>query len=497
MRKTASSDRNLQFDLYAQLSFMATMATAGVNRSELFQSAAELPYSSSKYFRDVSTLARRINMDYAHACRVVAERTKKREVRRLLLRTAGALSAGEDEADFLRREADQVGETLSNQYERDIESLRKWTDAYVTLLVASGLIVIVSVISMMIYQVGIAIIIALALTMVGATCLGAWIIYASAPREVKSRSAGPTSNLQRLGTSAFRVSSMVAVSTSALLLAMSVPLGWVFIVSAIITFPAGWIIKRDDKTMGDKDDDVATVVRVLGGVTSALGTTLSETISKVDRRSMGALMPEMTRLRYRLAAGIEPDLCWNALIEETGSELVDRTVTMFWNALRLGGDPAKVGLASSAFASRIAFLRATRSMVASTFRWLSIPLHTAMVALLLFIVEVMRLFTVGITENSEGLQLTPDVASPISTNELFTFGQVNIQLVNVLVTFVILVLTGANAFAPKAAEGGHNIKVVYYLAISMGISGFLMVGVPVFARTIFDSIVTQPIGAGG
>ena len=100
---------------------------------------------------------------------------------------------------------------------------------------------------------------------------------------------------------------------------------------------------RDDKNITRKDADIGTVVRVLGGMTSSLGTTPSEAIAKVDRRSMGSLMPEVTRLGYRLGAGIDPHMCWAAMSNETGSELIDRTVKMFWTPLNLGGEPAKVG----------------------------------------------------------------------------------------------------------------------------------------------------------
>ena len=58
-------------------------------------------------------------------------------------------------------------------------------------------------------------------------------------------------------------------------------------------------------------------------------------------------------------------------------------------------------------------------------------------------------------------------------------------------TFVVLVLTVANSFAPKAASGGHSYKVVYNLSISMVISGAVMLAVPAFAGSIFESIVAE------
>ena len=487
--RATTGERTLQFDLFAQLSYMSAVATAGVSRAQLFDHAAQLPFASSRYFKDINTLSKKLNTDYSESCRLVAEGTKRYEVRALLLRMAGSLSAGEREDEFLRREAEIIGENYGNQYERDVESLRKWTDAYVTLLVASSLIVIVAVISMMIYQVGVGIIVTLAMMMVLATCLGAWIIYASSPREIKTRISGPSSRLQLMSVKLFKTLVPAGIATCSAMLFLGLDLGWILIVGAIFIFPTGYVIARDDGAITRKDGDIASVVRVLGGVTSALSTTLTVALASIDRRSMGHLMPEITRLNHRLNAGIDPSLCWDALVDETGSELIARTVTMFYNPLSLGGDPARVGTASAFFSSRIAFLRASRTMVASTFRYLTLPLHAAMVGLLEFIVEIMTLFSTKVDDSAISGDALSNLSTNFSTDELFTFGQVNIQLVEFLVTFVVLVLTAANAFAPKWADGGHNFKILHNASITMAITGLLVLAIPIFAHAMFKSIV--------
>ncbi len=491
-KRAEPKERTLQFDLFGHLVYLSAIATSGITRTELFEQASKLPYSSSKYFRSVHMLAQKLNIDYAEACRMVAQKTKVEEVKSFFLRFAGAMSSGEDEADFLLREAEVRGESFGNSYERDIESLKKWTDAYVTLVVAAGLIVIVAVISMMIYEVGTAIVVGLAMTMVFVTCLGAWIIYISSPREIKTRVKGLTSSLQKRSRSLFTMMTPLAVTVAAVLWLLKLDLGYILMIVAALILPAGYLMSRDDKKVGKKDEDIPTVVRVIGAVTSAMGTTITVALEQIDRRSMGSLMPEITRLRYRLSAGINPRVCWARLVDETGSELVERTISMFWDAIDLGGEPGKVGNAASMFASKIAFLRASRSMVASTFKWLILPLHSAMVGLMLFIPEIIKLFTLKIAEAQASLSeggSTNIPNSSISVDQLFSFGNVDLGLITALVTLVVLVLTAANAFAPKAAEGGHPIKTMYNLGILLFITGALMILVPLFAQSIFSSIV--------
>ena len=493
--KVNTNRRTLSFDLFAHLSYMSAVATAGVSRSQLFEYAAELPYVSAIYFKNVNLAARKLNLDYAEACRSEAERAGEPEVSSLLLRLAGSLASGEDESLFLRREAENVGEAYANTYAREVEALKKWTDAYVALVVAASLIVIVAVISMMIYPVGVMFIVGLAMAMVAVACVGAWVIYVSAPREIKTRVSGPSSSLQRKADRLFKILVPGAVIAGSAIMLITGDLAWVLMSAAILIFPPGLLANLDDKRINRKDMDLATMVRVLGGVTSAMGTTVSDALGRIDRRTMGSLLPEVNRLRMRMKAGIDPTMCWEALVDETGSEVIDRTVHMFWDSIDVGGEPGKVGESAAFFSSRIAFLRATRDMMASTFSWLAVPLHISLIALMEFIPVIMGLFSLeSISELGTEYGESGSVLSETSlvVSDLFTFGQINLELVNVLVTSVVLTLTFSNAFAPKAAAGGHNFKFLFNLSILMIITSALMLLVPSMAGNLFDSIAENP-----
>ncbi len=156
----------IEYDLVAQLTYMSALATANVGRENLFQKTAELGYSTSGYFHRVHLVAQRLNSDSARACQLVADATDNEAVRSLLLRFSSSLSSGEPETVFLARETEITLEQYSRKYERDLESLQKWTDAYVALMVSVTLVVVVSLVSMMIYSVGTAFILGLATVMI-------------------------------------------------------------------------------------------------------------------------------------------------------------------------------------------------------------------------------------------------------------------------------------------------------------------------------------------
>ena len=153
LHKKAADDRQLYFDLLMQVQYMASMAMARLSRDILFEKASEMNLTSTPYFKDVQTLASKLGLDYAKACTMVAERTDKWDISQFLLRTAVSLASGEDEGVFLSREAEVLAEQYNEKYGRDMESLKKWTDAYTALVVSVGLIIVISIISMMIYEV--------------------------------------------------------------------------------------------------------------------------------------------------------------------------------------------------------------------------------------------------------------------------------------------------------------------------------------------------------
>ena len=328
LTKVNENDRRLYFDLLMQVQYMASMAMAKASRDLLFEKAASMNLTSTPYFRDIQTLTTNLGLDYSQACTMVAERTDKHDISQFLLRTAGSMKSGEDEGEFLTREAEVLAEQYGEKYGRDVESLKKWTDAYTALVVSVGLVVVVSIISMMIYQISTIFLVGVSFAAVSAVSLGAWIIYLSAPQEAFVRVAGLTSADQKKAMTLFKVLVPPGAALASILL-MTAGLGPALIVFALSMLPAGFVMNRDSKRIAKRDYDMAVFVRILGGVASAIGTTLGEAIGRIDRRSMNALEDDIEKLDIRLKAGIRSDLCWQRFVDDSGSELIDRTARIF------------------------------------------------------------------------------------------------------------------------------------------------------------------------
>jgi flagellar protein FlaJ len=479
----------IEYDLVAQLTYMSALATANVGRENLFQKTAELGYTTSGYFHRVHLVAQRLNYDYARACQLVADATENETVRSLLLRFSSSLASGEPETIFLARETEITLEQYSRKYERDLESLRKWTDAYVALMVSVTLVVVVSLVSMMIYSVGTFFILSLAAVMIMIAVLGDWIIYRTSPVEPKTHRRPEKSKTQEQMFSAAKVL-LPAGALLGAVVAIVFNIGAGMVAAAVAVAPVGILAFIDDAHVDRVDKDLSTFLRSLGSIVGAIGTTVTEGMERINQRSLASLEQGVRRLHVRLRSGIRPDLCWDRFTAETGSELVDRSVGTFWDTIKLGGDPDAIGLLASMFALKISLLRENRKLVSQTFMYLMLPLHAVLIAILLFVTEVMVIFAQQLNgiQSSAITNADPTLTGGMDVTSVLAFGSPNIAFIRGFALVITIVLTIVDTWSPHAAAGGHHHKVWLYAAVMLLLSGLLLMFVPHVVGGLFHSV---------
>ena len=490
LKKVEKSDRAgvntsaLRFDLLYQLSYMSVIAAAGVPRSQIFERSARISCASAEYFRRVELACRRLRYDYAKALRVVGEAAEEEEVKGLLLRFSSSLLSGEPESDFLSREAEALAESYDNEYGRKLETLKMWTDAYVSLILSAVLVIIIGVVSTMIWKIETTFIIGMVATSIMTTAIGTWLIYLMSPRETTVLSwAG--SREQKLARRLFRMTIPAAAVACVFFIVSGANLGWMLIAVAALIFPVGWMITLDDLKVIKRDSEVGTFLRSLGGVSAAIGTTVREAITRIDLDAIHHLRHEVKRLHARFVSGIGAKLCWQKFIEETGSELTNRSVGMFYDAIDMGGEPEQAGYHASLFASKVAMLRARRKTVSSPFRWLCIAMHASVVVLLIFITEVITNFGEMIEKAGDAM---PNVSGGVSVSSFTSFNFSGLELMNSMVLPLVVVFTVANAVAPSIADGGSWYKIFFNLGLTASISGACLVFLPAVTGILFGSI---------
>ena len=152
--KELDEERLIDNDVFFVLTYMASLSTARLSRNKIFEMVAEKKeYYVSKYFKKIVNLVKNWNYDYATACEIISKKVKNERLKRFFDRLSNAISAGEPEEVFLKREWKVFKTIRKDEYERNLESLKKWTDAYTSIIVSTVLISIVFMLSIIIYSI--------------------------------------------------------------------------------------------------------------------------------------------------------------------------------------------------------------------------------------------------------------------------------------------------------------------------------------------------------
>ena len=482
-----------QLDLVTVLTYLSCISTANVTREQLFDAAARLGYMPSPYFAQVANLVQSLGYDFAHACHAVSETCADETVKQFLLRMGNSMASGEPEPVFLTREMHVQMEDYTNSYERDIETLRKWTDAFVALMVSCNLIVLVSLISNMIYDLGAMFIIIVEVISIVAAAMGAWLIYRMAPFDPLIHKLPDRCAEQRLMSRLAMVLFPLAVIVGLLLAIALGNIGLGMLVGGLLVLPVGVVTLALERKVDARDRDIADFLRALGGVTSARSSTVIESLSHIDRRAIGSLEMELRRLLTRVHAGLSTVKCWYKFMAETGSELIHRSVRCFWDANDLGGDSDKIGRFSADMALRVSLLRAKRRLVASTFNYVVMPMHVALIGTLIFISEVVSAFNTQLLKAQASAEGEATTLNPedIGIPGALSFQSFNTGFMHLMVLIVVIALTIVNGFAPRAAAGGHGYKLAFFGGLTLILSGAILLIVPPVARGMFSDTLTQ------
>ncbi len=454
---------------------MSAVASAGISRGRIFQLAAKVPRAPGEYFRRIHLLCEKLGYNYPSACNTVGQRTRSEAMKTFLLRFADALSSGHPEVSFLSQEAKVQRDAYEKEYDRNLASLTKWIDAYGALVVSASLIIIVNLTSSLIYDLGPGMTIVLMATAVLTISGGAWIISRAAPGEPEAVFTPEGPPLQRLVLRLMRILPPSLLAGTVLLSLAGVGLGWLLILAGLILLPLGVIGVRATREIERKDAEIGPFLRSFGAVVTSTSSTLSHALTQIDLNSFPNLQPDMQRLDWRLKASVPPSLCWNQFALETGSTLISETISIFNDAIELGGEADMVGALCSDFATTGVMLRARRRVLASTFSWLTIMMHAVVSALMLIILEVIQNFSevvAAATRLQEGINLG-SMQLPV-----LSFGSPMLGPLAVLTQGMVIVLCIINAFAIVAADGGHYIKGAFYLAILLALSGVAFLVAP-------------------
>ncbi|MBE2270219.1 MAG: archaellar assembly protein FlaJ [Anaerolinea sp.] len=472
----SSFERVSPFELYYQLTFMSAIASAGVARSKIFDLSTQTMPRVRQYFAAINRLVAEFRFDYPEACRRVGASAPSENMRSFLLRLSDALRSGEPISDYLTREAEVQGGDYHNAYERSLEVLKQWTNAFSSIVISVALVIIVQIISAMIYSSDVRTMGGMVMTGMVMSGLSAWIIFRSAPREFMIVSPTKGSAEQKRVYRWSRIALPAAGVALVLTTLIHVPVGVQMILVAAIIMPIGLMAAKSDGQTLKKDVEFSTFLRSTGGMATASGATLRESLGRIDLTSFPMLKDDITRLSTRLQALIDPEVCWRQFGMETGSRLISDVVDVFYNAVKMGGDPERVGYLCSLFAAKTVQLRSKRRLITGTFTGLTTVMHIVVAALMVFVLSIVQSFaqlvaTLMPSQDAMG-------SGPRFTMSMAQFTPADLEFLSGVTVLMVVVLALVSAIAIVVTDGGGRLKVTLYLGMMLVISGLAFIVVP-------------------
>ena len=502
--KEYEQNKYIDNDLLFILTYLASISTAQINRDKLYEMAANTDYSLSKYFKMVINLTKNWHYDYATAFKFVANKIKNEKVKKLFNKLANAIEAGEPDREVLENEWDVYKTVRKDEYLRSLESLRKWTDAYVSIVVSTALISIVMLLAVSIYSFADPVS-TLAATAIGTfmfSMFGVFMLYKGAPKDkkthdlpIKSREQTLINKLQKIllpifVTIMFFTMFSIIINPTAKIFGVNMK-GFLMCLSGIVILPLGILALIDDRKVSRRDEVYTSFIRSLGSIISGAGVTVAEAITKIDEKNLGELRDIVKRLYKRLSMDLDPKSCWFRFMGESGSYLIHKLTTIFVDSLNIGGDADTVGRIVSSANLEMVLLRLKRSLIATGFTNLIIPLHVAMVSLLLFITTVLHRFTELVNVMFSTFQvptITGNLQIPGINVGMFTGIPVNILETYYFVISMILIF--ANILAIKVVRCSSNCILYFYGGLLLIITGLLIIIIPPMVSGIFATPTT-------
>ncbi len=489
-------DKRMGADILFMITYMASIITSDVSRPEIFAFTAERKeYVTSRYIGKVERFVKRWNYNYAKALELVAERTKNKMLSSMLTRYGNSISSGVPDDEFIRLELSTVRSVYRNHFEQGIEMLKKWGDAYIALMLSSTIVSIIIMVSVAIYAPTDldSTLNSSYLLIIGIGLFGIITMYRSIPGDQKCHdNPNKGSYEQQTIKKLERIILPVLAVAVILMIIAGFNYGVIFLVLAVLLAPLGIFGFIDDTNIIHRDEDFTTFIRSLGTIMGGKGLTVTTALGEIDRKSLPVLSEFIDSAYSKLNLGLDDDMVWTRFVNDSGSNLIYKYLNIFRDSIKLGGNPAEIAKVVSSSMLEQTLLREKREMLATGFIVLLIPMHVAMIAIFVFLYQILIAMSHAVTSVMESFSQTSTALGDTSANVGGSMsGMMNIfvnfpeEKMGFYITMVILIITIANIIAGKIVKGGDNYMYYAFGSILFALSGMVYIVTPYIVNMFF------------
>ncbi len=489
-------DKMMGSDLLFMLTYMAAILTANASRPEIFAyTGARKEYVSTKYIYKADILVKRWGYSYVEALVNVGKKIENEMLYSMVNRYANAIESGVPDNDYLNRELETIRSVYRSTYEQGLEMLKKWGDAYISMLFSGSLVGIIIMVSIAIYApddvqgtLSISYLIIFSVSVFGITTM-----YKAVPGDPKThgmKQGSPEQNMiHRMERKVVPILAVIVL----LLLLLGMNYGLILMLIGMLLFPLGVIGFIDDGNITLRDAEFPTFIRGVGAVQGGKGTTIGPALADIDKKSLKTLEPLINGVYTKLNLGLDGKRSWQRFINDSGSYLIYKYLNIYMDSIQIGGKADKIGeVVGSSMLDQV-LLREHRHTLSMGFLILLIPMHAMMVAIFLFLFHILvtmsdaissKMATLGESSAALTSGQGASIASSVS-GSLFVFANFDAKVIGTYVVITITMLTIANTFAGKVVAGGDRSLLYFFASLLCSVTGIIYIIAPIIIGIFF------------
>lgn len=458
---------------------ITVLSTTNIDRVEIFRTLAnEDEYQAiAQEMGHIVALIDTWNQSLEDACRMRAKRVSSPLLQDFFERLAYTVGAGQEMSEFLLNEQDSIIQHFSVRYESQLDRLSVVKDLYMSITMSTTFALVFATLVPFITGIDPA----LTLSIITVLYLFVQVMFLYAMNNVAPQDPvwfyGEEQPLER--NVKVRVALVVAVALSLGLIAWSYGAleGWLpggnVPVPLFLAIPftplllPGFIMRREEGQVKDRDEEFPSFIRALGSVESVKQSSTSSVLRTLRKKDFGALTENVDDLYKRLAMRIDSNQAWRYFAAETGSYLIQKFGDMYVTGRRMGGSPRQLGQLIDQNLTEVLKLRQKRSQETGTIVGTVYGL-TATTTFAFFVgLEVVNI-----------LQEVTDqmgAAQEMGMGNILNAGVYDIPQIRLMLFLAVLINAFLSSMMIRVIDRGHSINAMPHFVLQTWLAAIIAV----------------------
>ncbi|WP_439028351.1 archaellar assembly protein FlaJ [Haloarchaeobius sp. DT45] len=454
------------------LTHITVLSMTNINRVEIFRTLAEEDeyQALAEEMGYLVALVDTWNQSLDDACRMRARQVNSPLLSDFLERLAYTIGGGQQISEFLIDEQESIIQQFVIRYEADLNKLDVMKELYLSMMLSTAFVLVFAIVLPVLVGVNPTLAVGAVIGMFVIVQAGfVYAIHAISPYD-------PVWYIQETAGDYPLKRAMPAMVVGGGLSIVSfavvggILLGYLPVKSDVLPLPImsaipvtpllipGWLVRREEKKVQDRDSEFPSFIRALGAVESVKQTSTGNVLETLRKKDFGALTKNIDNLFKRLNIRIDSTRSWALFAAETGSYLIQKFGDMYVEGRRMGGDPKMLGQVISRNLGEVLKVREQRQQATTTLIGVLYGLTAASVFSFFVGLEVVELL----------MQITQDMdLSASQMSFLLSTKQYDVQMIEFLLILTIVLNAVLSAIMIRVTDRGHMLSgYVHFVALT-------------------------------